>query len=107
MENPIKIDDLGVLLFLETPISLVFCAKKNPCPSLPILFWAFLVKPGVFVTYAIKDLLVYNAPWRHHNSAYKPIGSMGLVYLPMYATPNSEPIEIHGTGTWQPLGPRD
>ena len=28
MENPIKMDDLGVPLFLETPISVVFLPKK-------------------------------------------------------------------------------
>ena len=36
MENPIKMDDLGVPLFSETPISRFF-------PSRP--FWGFLVRP--------------------------------------------------------------
>ncbi len=33
MENPIKMDDLGVHLFLETPISYLICSKECCLPS--------------------------------------------------------------------------
>ena len=37
MENPIKMDDLGVPLFLETPIDPNFLGHPNPTPSAPFL----------------------------------------------------------------------
>ena len=45
MENPLKMDDLGVLLFLETPIySFGRSEKKNQTPVYPFSFPNFAEK---------------------------------------------------------------
>ena len=54
MENPIKMDDLGVPLFLETPIYLKVILKHDYCllcwayfdPTLDVIFLWQLHHPG-------------------------------------------------------------
>ena len=43
MENPIKMDDLGVPLFLETPICSLFVSENLPLVLLFVLFFSYLL----------------------------------------------------------------